>query len=42
MMRSREDRLVIYEQMKREIANSAKTQEEYERRVRALANKLNV
>lgn len=36
------DRLAIYEQKKHEIARTAKTQEEYERRVRALAKKLNI
>lgn len=37
-----EQRLVIYEQKKREIARTAKTPEEYERRIRALAKKLNI
>jgi hypothetical protein len=36
------DRLAIYEQKKQEIARTAKTQEEYERRIKALAKKLNI
>lgn len=36
------DRLAIYEQKKREIARAAKTPQEYERRVQALAKKLNI
>jgi hypothetical protein len=36
------DRLAIYEQKKREIARTAKTPREYERRIQALAKKLNV
>lgn len=36
------DRLAIYEQKKREIAATAKSSEEYERRIKALAKKLNV
>lgn len=36
------ERLAIYEQKKREIARTAKTPEEYERRVRALAKKLKI
>lgn len=36
------DRLAIYEQKKREIARTAKTPQEYERRVQALAKKLNI
>ena len=36
------DRLAIYEQKKREIARTAKTPQEYERRVKALAKKLNI
>lgn len=36
------DRLAIYEQKKREIACTAKTPQEYERRVQALAKKLNI
>lgn len=36
------DRLAIYEQKKREIARTAKTPQEYERRIQALAKKLNI
>ena len=36
------DRLAIYEQKKREIARTAKTLQEYERRIQALAKKLNI
>jgi hypothetical protein len=36
------DRLAMYERMKGEIARTAKTQQEYERRVKALAKKLNI
>ena len=36
------DRLAIYEQKKREIARTAKTPQEYERRIQALAEKLNI
>lgn len=36
------DRLAIYEQKKREIARTAKTSQEYERRIQALAKKLNI
>lgn len=36
------DRLVIYEQKKREIVRTAKTPEEYARRIRALTRKLNI
>lgn len=36
------DRLAIYEQKKREIAHTAKTPQEYERRIQALAKKLNI
>lgn len=41
-MASYRDRLAIYEQKKCEIARTVKTQQEYERRVQALAKKLNV
>ena len=33
---------VIYERIKQEIAKTAKTQQEYERRVKALAKKLGI
>jgi hypothetical protein len=36
------DRLTLYERMKQEIRRTAKTHDEYERRIRALAKKLNV
>ena len=36
------DRLAIYEQKKREIARTAKTPQEYECRIKALAKKLNI
>ena len=36
------DRLAVYEQKKREIARTAKTQQDYERRIQALAKKLNI
>lgn len=36
------DRLAIYEAKKREIARTSKTSEEYERRIKALAKKLNI
>ena len=36
------DRLMIYEQKKREIARTAKSPAEYERRIKALAKKLNI
>lgn len=36
------DRLAIYEQKKHEIARTAKTPQEYERRIQALAKKLNI
>lgn len=36
------DRLMIYEQIKRKIANTAKSPAEYERRIKALARKLNI
>lgn len=39
---SYQQRLAIYEQKKKDIARTAKTHEEYERRIRALAKKLNV
>lgn len=39
---SYQQRLNIYEQKKKEIARTAKTNEEYERRIRALAKKLNI
>jgi hypothetical protein len=41
-MTSYRDRLAIYEQKKREIARTAKTPQEYERRIQALAKKLNI
>lgn len=37
-----QQRLALYEQKKAEIARTARTSEEYERRVKALARKLNV
>ena len=36
------DRLAIYERIKKEIARTAKTPAEYERRISALAKKLNI
>ena len=36
------NRYALYEQIKAEIARTAKTREEYERRVRALARKLGI
>lgn len=36
------DRLAVYEQKKQEIARTAKTPQEYERRIQALAKKLNI
>ena len=36
------ERLLIYERLKAEIARTAKTTEEYERRIKALAKKLNI
>ena len=36
------ERLEIYEQKKKEIARTAKTPEEYERRLRALLDKLHI
>lgn len=39
---SYQERLTIYEQKKREIANTARSSEEYERRIQALAKKLNI
>ena len=36
------ERLRLYEEKKREIARTSKSPEEYERRIRALAKKLNV
>lgn len=36
------DRLAIYEQKKAEIAKTAKTPEEYEKRIKALARRLNI
>lgn len=41
-MASYGDRLAIYEQKKREIARTAKTPQEYECRIQALAKKLNI
>lgn len=37
-----DNRYQIYERIKAEIAQTAKTQEEYERRVKALARKLRI
>ncbi len=37
-----QQRLAIYEQKKHEIAATSKTPEEYERRITALAKKLNI
>jgi hypothetical protein len=39
---SYQDRLRLYEQLKREIARTAKSPEEYDRRIKALAKKLNI
>ena len=36
------ERLALYEQKKREIARSAASAVEYERRIKALAKKLNI
>lgn len=36
------ERMAAYERLKREIAKDAKTPEEYEKRVKALAKKLKV
>jgi len=36
------ERLAYYEAKKAEIARTAKTHEEYERRIRALANRLHI
>ena len=41
-MASYRDRLATYEQKKQEIARTAKTLQEYERRIQALAKKLNI
>lgn len=41
-MASYRDRLAIYEQKKAEIARNAKTPQEYEYRIKALAKKLNI
>lgn len=35
-------RLAIYEQIKQEIARTAQSSQEYERRIKALANKLKI
>lgn len=35
-------RLALYEQKKTEIARTARTSEEYERRIKALVRKLNI
>lgn len=37
-----DNRLATYERLKAEIARTAKTAEEYERRVKALAKRLNI
>lgn len=37
-----DNRYAVYERIKAEIARTAKTQEEYERRVKALAKKLKI
>lgn len=37
-----DNRYAVYERVKEEIARTAKTVEEYERRVKALARKLNI
>lgn len=37
-----DNRYKIYEQIKAEIARTAKTPEEYERRIKALARRLNI
>lgn len=36
------NKYAVYERIKAEIARTAKTQEEYERRIRALARKLRI
>ena len=36
------NKYAVYESIKAEIARTAKSQEEYERRVKALARKLNI
>ena len=41
-MATYQERLYIYELMKQEIARTAKTSQEYERRIKALAKKLNI
>lgn len=42
MDKSYRSRLAYYESVKAEIARTAKTPEEYERRIKALAKKLNL
>lgn len=37
-----DNRYAVYERIKAEIARTAKSQEEYERRVKALQRKLNI
>lgn len=39
---TRDERLRIYEQKKQEIARTAKSSAEYERRIKALADKLKI
>jgi hypothetical protein len=41
-MASYQDRLFVYQQIVAEIARTAKTREEYERRVKAAAKKLKI
>jgi hypothetical protein len=42
MKNNAQNRYAIYERIKAEIARTAKTPEEYERRAKALARKLNI
>lgn len=42
MKGKKDGRLAYYESAKKQIAETAKSQEEYERRVRALARKLRI
>lgn len=39
---SYDNRLAVYERLKAEIARTAKTPEEYERRIKALVRRLNL
>lgn len=42
MKQKKDSRLAYYESAKKQIAETAKSKEEYERRIRALAKKLKV